>query len=109
MRGAVPEGCRRGLLGRMRRGECLEIPSGPTSEWPFPVRPGPFHVVFFLSGFTSLLFELVFYKLLGYAFGSSAVAVTTVLVAFMGGLALGGAVFGRLADRMHRPALAYGV
>jgi spermidine synthase len=73
------------------------------------VRPGPFHVVFFLSGFTSLLLELVFHRLLGYVFGSSALAVTTVLVAFMGGLALGGAVLGRFADRVRRPALAYGV
>jgi hypothetical protein len=38
-------------------------------------------------------------------FGNTNAAVTTVLAAFMGGLAIGGFVFGRIADRVRRPAL----
>ena len=63
----------------------------------------------FLSGFTSLAYELVFYKLCGYVFGTSNLAVTTVLVAFMGGLAIGSRVFGSVADRVRRPIVLYGL
>ncbi|HVZ71434.1 MAG TPA: fused MFS/spermidine synthase [Polyangia bacterium] len=67
----------------------------------------PFLVLFFFSGFTSLVYELVFHKLLGYVFGASTLAVTTVLVAFMGGLAIGGRLFGGVADRTERPIGLY--
>ena len=67
----------------------------------------PFLTLFFLSGCTSLIYELVFHKLLAYVFGSSTLAVTTVLVAFMGGLAIGGRAFGALADRTPRPVALY--
>jgi spermidine synthase len=63
----------------------------------------------FLSGFTSLAYELVFYKLCGYVFGTSNLAVTTVLVAFMGGLAIGSRTFGIVADRVRRPIVLYGL
>lgn len=63
--------------------------------------------LFFLSGCTSLIYELCFYKLLSYVFGSSTLAVTTVLVAFMGGLALGGRLIGERADRTPRPIALY--
>lgn len=54
------------------------------------------------------MYELVFYKLLAYVFGSSTLAVTTVLVAFMGGLAVGGRLIGARADRVARPIALYG-
>src|SRR5262245_20592386 len=63
----------------------------------------------FTSGFTSLAYELVFYKLLGYVFGVSLLAVTTVLVAFMGGLAVGSRIFGGIADPVRRPIALYGL
>jgi len=44
---------------------------------------------FFLTGLTGLVYELVWIRLLILAFGSTQFAVTTVLVAFMSGLALG--------------------
>jgi spermidine synthase len=72
------------------------------------MKKNPFLVLFFLSGFTSLVYELVFYKLLGYVFGASTLAVTTVLVAFMGGLAIGGRAIGGAADRVARPIALYG-
>lgn len=65
------------------------------------------YLLFVLSGCTSLIDEVVFHKLLGYVFGSTTLATTTVLVAFMGGLALGGRVIGERADRAPRPIALY--
>ena len=54
---------------------------------------------FFLTGLTGLAYELAWIRLLILAFGSTQFAVTTVLVVFMAGLALGSLVFGRITDR----------
>ena len=64
-------------------------------------------VCFFFSGAAGLLYEVVWLRLLGLAFGSTVFAVTTVLAAFMGGLALGSFLFGRWADRQARPVRMY--
>jgi len=50
---------------------------------------------FFLSGAAGLIDQVVWTKALGQLFGYSAYAVATVLAVFMGGLALGSAVFAR--------------
>ena len=50
---------------------------------------------FFLSGAAGLIDQLVWTKALGQLFGYSAYAVATVLAVFMGGLALGSALFAR--------------
>ena len=64
--------------------------------------------LFLVSGATGLLYEVAFSKLLGYVFGATAYAVSTVLAAFMGGLALGAHFGGRHAARVRRPLVAYG-
>jgi len=46
--------------------------------------------------------------MLGLVFGATTLAVSTVLAAFMGGLALGSALAGRLAPRITKPVAAYG-
>ena len=46
--------------------------------------------------------------MLGLVFGATTLAVSTVLAAFMGGLALGSAVAGRLGDRIRKPLSTYG-
>ncbi len=66
-------------------------------------------VLFFISGMTGLIYEVAWTRLLITVFGSTAYAVSTVLAAFMGGLALGSIIFGRVGDRLKRPVLAYGV
>lgn len=63
---------------------------------------------FFLSGATSLVYEVLWIRMLGLVFGHTVFAVTTVLTAFMAGLGLGSWLFGRLADRQARPLRAYG-
>jgi len=62
---------------------------------------------FFASGAAALLNEIVWLRLLGYAFGSTVHATTVVLSTFLGGLAIGGLVLGRVADRLERPLRAY--
>ena len=47
--------------------------------------------------------------MLGLVFGATTLAVSTVLVAFMGGLALGSALAGRLGARIQRPLRVYGL
>ncbi|WP_437314163.1 fused MFS/spermidine synthase [Sorangium sp. So ce385] len=64
--------------------------------------------LFFVSGATGLLYEVAFSKLLAYVFGATAYAVSTVLAAFMGGLALGAHLGGRHAAAARRPLVVYG-
>lgn len=47
--------------------------------------------------------------MLVFVFGSTTFATATVLAVFMGGLALGSFLAGRLADRINRPFLWYGI
>ncbi len=63
---------------------------------------------FFLSGAAGLVYEIVWMRMLGLVFGHTVFAITTVLAAFMAGLALGASLFGRLIDRQGRPLLVYG-
>jgi spermidine synthase len=64
--------------------------------------------LFFLSGSSALAIELVFVKYLGYVFGTTAYAVSTVLAAFMAGLSLGNVIGGRYSERITRRLLWYG-
>ena len=64
---------------------------------------------FFLSGFAALLYQTAWLRQFSLVFGTSELAVATVLAAYMGGLALGSAVAGRYAGRVTRPVLAYGL
>jgi spermidine synthase len=60
-------------------------------------------ILFVLSGACALVYEVVWSRLLVQVFGVTAFAVSTVLVAFMGGMAGGAAAFGRRAERVARP------
>jgi spermidine synthase len=66
-------------------------------------------VFFFLSGFSSLVFEILWERMLMQVFGSTTFAISTLLTAFMAGLALGSALGGRVAARLERPLLVYGL
>ncbi|HEV2670332.1 MAG TPA: fused MFS/spermidine synthase, partial [Gemmatimonadales bacterium] len=67
-----------------------------------------FGVLFFLSGATGLVYQLLWVRLLYQSFGSTIESVTTVVCAFLGGLGLGAWWLGRHADRHRRPAELYG-
>ncbi len=65
-------------------------------------------LLFFCSGATGLVYEVVWSKYLSLMFGSTVQAQTVVLAVFMGGLALGNWLVGRRADRWAQPLAAYG-
>ncbi len=64
-------------------------------------------LLFFLSGATGLIYEVVWFARLEQAFGVTTYALGVVLAAYMAGLGAGAWVFGRLADRPGRPASRY--
>ena len=65
--------------------------------------------LFFVSGATGLTYQTVWARQLHLVFGTSTFAIATVLAAFMGGMAVGGAVMSRYADRIRSPVAAYGI
>jgi spermidine synthase len=58
---------------------------------------------FFISGAAGLIHEVVWTRLLRLVMGNTAFSITTVLCAFMGGLALGSFLGGRFIDRRKDP------
>ncbi len=64
---------------------------------------------FLVSGFAGLLYETAWTREFSFVFGTSNLAVATVLAAYMGGLSLGAAVAARLLHRIRRPVLVYGL
>src|SRR5438034_3631427 len=64
--------------------------------------------LFFLSGASALVYQVLWLRTLGWIFGVTVYAASTVWACFMGGLALGSAIAGRLADRVRRPLRWFG-
>lgn len=64
-------------------------------------------VFFVLSGFTSLVYEVVWARLLSTLFSSTYIAISAVIAAFMFGLALGSYSAGRLSTSIRRPLFLY--
>jgi len=78
---------------------------------PAPIRlPGlwTLGLCFFLSGMGSLALEVVWTRELRLIFGSTTLAASTILVAYMLGLGLGGLAGGRIAGRIRDGVRAYG-
>src|SRR4029450_2104792 len=64
-------------------------------------------LLLFASGTAALVYQVLWIKQLSLGVGVDVYAVTTGVSAFFAGLALGGALFGRWADRLARPFLLY--
>lgn len=60
----------------------------------------PLYLLFFLSGACGLVYEVIWGKYLSLFIGNTTHAHMIVLATFMGGLAAGSFLFGRIADRM---------
>ncbi len=76
-----------------------------------PPRSPALVAIFFLfiaTGMCGLVYQVVWQRYLLNIFGATIYSVSTVLSAFMGGLALGSWLFGRVADRTRRPLVVYG-
>jgi spermidine synthase len=69
----------------------------------------PLLLLFFLSGASALIYQVLWMRLLALVFGVTVHAASTVLAAFMMGLALGSAAAGRFADRVQRPLRAFAI
>jgi spermidine synthase len=63
---------------------------------------------FLVSGMAGLVYQVVWTRYLALFLGHTSYAVVAVLVAFMGGLAIGNAWLGAKADRTERPLALYG-
>ena len=64
-------------------------------------------MLFFMSGAAALVYQVLFSKELSYVFGSQAVATYTVLATYMGGMAIGAWLGGKLAANLTKPLHAY--
>ncbi len=65
------------------------------------------YLFFFVSGATGLIYEVIWTRLLTLVMGNTQYSVATVLTLFMGGLALGSFLGGRLVDRQSSPLKMY--
>jgi spermidine synthase len=65
--------------------------------------------IFILSGAAGLVYEIVWARQLVLVFGNTTQAVSTILTGFFGGMAIGAAVGGRIADRAPSPLRMYGI
>ncbi len=74
-----------------------------TSELLLPV------LCFVLSGAAALIYQTAWTRQFALVFGTSELAVATVLAAYMGGLALGAWLVERWLPRVRRPVLTYAV
>src|SRR4030095_1480951 len=83
------------------------MPSGPKATLR---RRAALLAVFTLSGASGLVYEVLWTRRLTHIFGSTTLAVSTVLAALMGGLAAGSYILGGWADRHRNRALrTYGL
>lgn len=65
--------------------------------------------LFFLSGVAALTYEVVWARLLRHVMGNDIFSMSTVVCAFMAGLALGSVLIGRWIDRRDDPFRVYGL
>ncbi|HSF77283.1 MAG TPA: fused MFS/spermidine synthase, partial [Steroidobacteraceae bacterium] len=66
-----------------------------------------FFTAIVLSGFSALVYQLIWVRLLGLVFGVSSFAVATVVAVFLLGLGLGSWLFGKWSERTRDPLKLY--
>jgi spermidine synthase len=64
---------------------------------------------FFISGISGLIYEVIWTRMLGLVFGNTTFATSTVLTAYMSGLALGSYLSARYVDRLKNPLKTYAI
>ena len=90
-----------GMIPFRRRNDGIHVDSennrtGSSPVWALPA-------LFLLSGACGLVYQVLWSRMLIVVFGATLPAVSTVLGAFMAGLALGSFCFGRWIDGVRRP------
>lgn len=86
----------------MQKGKASRSNEQPDAMWAILL-------CFFASGVSGLVYQVVWVRELVLVFGATTFAVSTVLTAFMGGLALGSYYFGRRSETVQRPLRLYGL
>ena len=66
-------------------------------------------ICFFLSGMAALLYQTAWMRQISVVFGTSELAVATVLTAYMFGLSLGAYLAGKYIHKITKPLLVYGL
>jgi predicted membrane-bound spermidine synthase len=66
-------------------------------------------LLFVASGMSGLVFEVIWVRYLTLVVGHTTFAVSLVVSSFLAGLVLGSLWLGRVADRLQRPLLVYGL
>jgi spermidine synthase len=81
----------------------LTVNSSTSSPWAVVVLP----VCFALSGFAGIVYQIAWTRQFALVFGTTEIAFTLVLAAYMAGLALGSWLVQRILPFSDRPILAY--
>lgn len=68
-----------------------------------------FAALFLLSGAAGLIYQIVWHRLLEIYFGVTMTAIALIVAAYMAGLGLGSLLGGRIANRIERVVLIYGI
>ncbi|MZH05249.1 MAG: MFS transporter [Nitrospinae bacterium] len=66
------------------------------------------YFLFFFSGISGLIYQVVWTRMLTLVFGHTIYSVSVVLSAFMAGLGLGSYLYGTTIDKVGKPLLVYG-
>lgn len=66
-------------------------------------------VIYFLSGFSALIYQTLWIRKFSLLFGSTVFAMTVVIAVFFGGLAIGSLIFGRISISLKNPIGIYAV
>jgi len=66
-------------------------------------------LAFALSGIAALIYEVVWFRPLSLIFGSTVYALSTMLTAFIGGLALGSWLMSKYTDKLKHPLFVFAV
>ena len=66
-------------------------------------------ILFFLSGFAALSYEVLWQRDLGLIFGNTIHAAATVTAAYMAGIAVGAYFAGKKAEKLKNPIKTFGL
>jgi tetratricopeptide (TPR) repeat protein len=83
------------------------FPKSETAHHPLK-RSSWVYVLIFFSGISSLIYQIVWARMLTLVFGHTIYSVSVVLSAFMAGLGLGSYLWGTSIDKIGKPLLIYG-
>ncbi|MEK9627481.1 MAG: fused MFS/spermidine synthase [Nitrospinota bacterium] len=87
-------------MGKRNQKKGSVFPEDKRSNW--------IYFLFFFSGISGLIYQVVWTRMLTLVFGHTIYSVSVVLSSFMAGLGLGSYLYGTTIDRAGKPLLIYG-